>query len=274
MRPNWAVALALVALGGCGRNQAEPIGKAQDRGGVERVEADARLVGAVAASTSQLTLQLGANQAQRQPGGSTSLSVQAGGVILFTESELTRGQSATVRVDVRNSAGAKTALVDAALLPGQELRYQAQEPGYTSIHRCTRPASLHDHPNAWQLADLCEITHVHVQDPTRNSALRDRHLTTKIGLPIELRPYRSTATLAPGEELPVRLYQKGIPMPNARLTASNEAGRVIEAQTNHKGVATFAIDRPGRWVVAGQLPDEALPDGQATVRLIFEVAQP
>lgn len=201
-----------------------------------------------------------------------SLTVQAGGLISFREPEPTRGSSATVRVDVRNSAGSKTALVDAALKPGQELHYRAQEPGYTSIHRCTRPASLDEHPHAWQLADLCEITHVHVQASDRSSALRDRQLTNKIGLPIELRPYRSTAALVAGDELPVRLYHKGIPMANERLTATNDAGSRIEAQTNHKGVATFEIDRPGRWVITGALPEKELPDGEARVRLIFEVA--
>lgn len=255
-RPTWAIALALVALGGCGHQESSG-------GPVLRSKVSAR--------TGHAGPNMRAKPAALLNMGGQALTLQAGGEILFVEPAPTRGSSPTVRVDVRDSAGSKTALVESPLKPDQQIRYRADEPGYLSVHRCTRPASLDERSDAWQLADLCEISHVHVQDQQRGSALRDRHLNTKIGLPIELRPYRSTATLIPGEELPVRLYQKGVPMAQRLVLATNERGDSFEQRTNQKGVATFEINRPGRWVIQAELPDEALPSGHARVRFVFEV---
>lgn len=259
--------LALLALGGCER----AAGAASPSNAQPKLQASIQAGPSKSASRAVVKRGPEPQAASVVTLGSSALRVAAGGLISFIEPELVRGVSPTVRFDVRDSDGSKTALVATPLQPQEHVRYRANAPGYASVHRCTRPTSLDTLPNAWQLADLCEITHVHVQDAGRQSQLRDRHLTSKIGLPIELRPYRSTATLRVGEELPVRLYQKGVPMPKRLVRAMGEQGQPIEAETNRKGVATFVIDAPGRWVITAELPDDALPSGRTRVRLVFEV---
>lgn len=270
--PSWVRTLVFLALGGCG-SAGSPAGSPALGPSSSQSQPHNSVKADVVAQRPRLANEPA--QAEEPAAllalGTSALDVAAGGVISFIEPARTRGTSPTVRFDVRDSDGSKSALVQAPMEPEQQVRYDAKQPGYASIHRCTRPSSLDALPNAWQIADLCEIIHVHVQDDGRSSQLRDRHLMSKIGLPIELRPYRSTATLQVGEELPVRLYQKGVPMPEQRVFATGEQGEKLEATTNRKGVATLEISAPGRWVIESELPDDALPSGRAKVRLVFEV---
>lgn len=195
-------------------------------------------------------------------------------MIYFSEPPLTRNEERTVRFDVRDSDGSKTSLVEESLEPGEVVQYRAKRSGYASVHRCTRPASLDYHPQAWQLASMCEVVHVKVGDGQDTHQLGDRLLSTKIGLPLELRPYLSTATLVPGDALPVRVYQKGVPMPGRDLEAIGPGGQAQRVVTNHKGVGEIRIDALGQWRVQAQLEDPELPSGVGVARLVFEVQAP
>lgn len=204
-------------------------------------------------------------------GTATPLSVQLGGTIALKEAQAARGTARTVKFDVRDSDGSKTSLVDQPLEPNQRVTYRARRPGYASVHRCTRPAELDDLPDAWQIASLCEITHMRVGAPGEGDWQSDAHLTTKIGLPVELRPYRSTAQLEIGDVLPVRLYHKGMPMSGLEVIARSPKGKMSSQTTNERGVAHFEISSAGRWVIEGVVNEPALLGGEAKVRLYFDV---
>lgn len=179
------------------------------------------------------------------------------------------------KTDLRSATGSKFSLDYERLAAGKELEYRPKQPGFLSIHSCRRPASLDSRSNAWQLASYCEILHVGVLGPQGEvSFFGESQLSEKIGLPVELRPYSSTARLRPGEELSVRLYHRGIPVPGRRISAISPGGQVLEAMSNHRGVAELKIDAWGRWSVEASVVDRDLPQGEAKVRLVFDVLAP
>lgn len=214
-------------------------------------------------------LQLSATNSERS---ADPLRIAVGGDIIFKDTAGTRNESRTVRFDVRDSDGSKTALVTTSLEPGDALRYRASIQGYVSVHRCTRPRSVDAHPNAWQMVDLCEVTHVRVGEGRADGDQGDRLLSTKIGLPVELRPYLSTANLRSGDSLPVRLYQFGYPMAAHSISATSPSGQTQEVVTNKKGVSELAIDETGKWVVEARVQEKAMPSGYSIARLIFDVS--
>lgn len=217
--------------------------------------------------TKPLSLELAASLgASRLP-----LQVELGAAIAYTQAAALRSSARTVRVDVRDSDGSKTALVTQPMRPSQRVSYQTRLSGFVSVHRCTRPAALDERSDAWQIASSCEIFHVRVRGDQPPSWDADRHLTTKIGLPVELRPYVSTAFLQPGDHLPLRLYQKGRPVPGHTLTVIPPESEPFDVGTNARGVAEIEISRAGSWEVRAQLPEPALASNLAQVRLHFDV---
>lgn len=186
----------------------------------------------------------------------------------------THASDPTVRVDIKDSSGAKAALTQTPLRSDQTVNYVADVPGYLSVHTCQRPQSLDHRANAWQLASHCEIAHVAVLDDKGRRVLTDEHLTRKIGLPIELRPYASTARLGVGSELSLRLYHQGVPVAGRELVATGPSGQTQRSITEERGMGRIQIDAIGPWVVEATVSDETMPKGIASVRFVFEVPDP
>ena len=79
-----------------------------------------------------------------------------------------------------------------------------------------------------------------------------RHVTTPVGLTLEIVPERNPYALKPGEALPVRVIYEGRPLPGAlvKLTnLDNDAKPAATARTNLAGRATFNIPRRGSWLL-------------------------
>jgi uncharacterized GH25 family protein len=72
-----------------------------------------------------------------------------------------------------------------------------------------------------------------------------------LGLRLELIPGKNPYTLAPGQELPVRLLYGGAPLANAQVAAisKDQPTKQVAARTDAQGRASLRLDRPGVWLV-------------------------
>ena len=72
-----------------------------------------------------------------------------------------------------------------------------------------------------------------------------------IGLPLELVAERNPYTLAPGQELPVRLLYENRPLADALVVALNrqDPSQVLRARSDADGRVSFVLARPGMWLV-------------------------
>lgn len=172
--------------------------------------------------------------------------------------------------ELRDSDGSKRALS----IESKERSYRSHIPGYLSVHRCLQPRSLQQREDAWQLASHCEVSHIAVRNAGGRRVLKDALLTTKIGLPVELRPYHSTARLDVGQALPVRVYLRGRPQAGVEVVAHSPSGVTQRGSTNAKGALEFEIDARGQWEIRTKIPDREMPQGYATASLRFEVNSP
>jgi uncharacterized GH25 family protein len=72
-----------------------------------------------------------------------------------------------------------------------------------------------------------------------------------LGLELELVPEKNPYTLAPGQELPVRLLYRGAPLAGAKVAAvpKDQPSRQVAARTDAQGRVRLVLDRPGTWLV-------------------------
>lgn len=82
----------------------------------------------------------------------------------------------------------------------------------------------------------------------RNGAGDGAHLTRAIGVPAEFVPSVDPTMLASGQSLTVQLLAGGKPTSGAHISAVTE-GAMHSARTDANGRVTFAIDRPGAWLI-------------------------
>lgn len=84
-----------------------------------------------------------------------------------------------------------------------------------------------------------------------------------VGLSLEIVPETSPVGLAAGSDLAVRVLQDGAPVAGLPLRAarSGDAGTIV--RTDAAGRATFTLDAPGAWLVAGTaLRESAVRPGE------------
>jgi uncharacterized GH25 family protein len=76
--------------------------------------------------------------------------------------------------------------------------------------------------------------------------------TTRLGLTLEIVPERDPYQLAPGQELPVRIFFEGRPLSGALVKLTNLAADerpVATARSDSAGRARFAVPRTGEWLI-------------------------
>lgn len=76
--------------------------------------------------------------------------------------------------------------------------------------------------------------------------------TRPLGLKLEIVPERSPYLMGKSRSLPVRVYFKGQPLPNATVKLTNladDAKPVAVARTNREGRASFRIPASGQWLL-------------------------
>lgn len=199
-------------------------------------------------------------------------SLSVGEEVLLPDSSrlLESGDARESLFELRDSDGSKRALS----LESGERGYRTATPGYLSVHRCMQPRSLQHREDAWQLAHHCEVSHIAVRNAAGQRVLKDALLTTKIGLPVELRPYHSTARLEVGQALPLRVYLRGRPQAGVEVVAYSPSGSTQRGITNAKGALEFEIDALGQWEIRSEVPDSEMPSGYASASLRFELHPP
>ena len=82
----------------------------------------------------------------------------------------------------------------------------------------------------------------------RNGSGPGAHLTRPAGLLAEFVPEADPTSIRPGAPLTVQLLVNGSPVANAPVSAVSDSA-VVDAHTDGEGRATFAIDRPGAWMI-------------------------
>ena len=78
----------------------------------------------------------------------------------------------------------------------------------------------------------------------------DRSWAEPLGLALELAPEADPTALPAGDALGVRLLWQGKPLPDLAVGVVAEgAGKALMLRTDRDGRVSFAVDRPGRWMV-------------------------
>jgi uncharacterized GH25 family protein len=72
-----------------------------------------------------------------------------------------------------------------------------------------------------------------------------------LGLRLELIPEKNPYTLAPGQDLPVRLLYGGAPLVGAKVAAvpKDQPSRQVAQRTDAQGRVRLRLERPGVWLV-------------------------
>lgn len=143
-----------------------------------------------------------------------------------------------------------------------ELLYLFEEPGYAMVILAAGPGSSKDQPDSVTQTPYCCKLLVRVdpaapEQSTDRQSLKSPGLTAKVGMKIEVCPYRDPMLLSPeaienGADLPVRVYFEGASQAHAKVTAFGPNGEQQTRTTDTKGIAHFKITAPGRWVVRYQ----------------------
>lgn len=94
----------------------------------------------------------------------------------------------------------------------------------------------------------------HVKALLQVGDARSRDFAAELDYPAELVPLANPYALAPGAELQVRALVDGEPVANQLVLAGGETpeGAAMpeqEGRTDDRGIASFTLDRPGRWYV-------------------------
>ena len=100
-----------------------------------------------------------------------------------------------------------------------------------------------------------------------------------IGLPLELVAERNPYTLAPGQELPVRLIYENRPLADALVVALNrqDPSQMLKERSDAEGRVRFVLPRSGMWLIKAvhmvPAPDQAHADWASLwASLTFELS--
>jgi uncharacterized GH25 family protein len=72
-----------------------------------------------------------------------------------------------------------------------------------------------------------------------------------LGLTLEVVPEKNPYTLGAGQELPVRLLYRGVPLASAQVEAvpKDQPSRLVSGRTDRQGRIRLRLDKPGTWMV-------------------------
>jgi uncharacterized GH25 family protein len=110
-------------------------------------------------------------------------------------------------------------------------------------------------------------------------------ITSKTGQKVEVLPLVDPTRVAPGDDLPVRVYYEGIKVAKARVTASvvpTAGGDPINLEAAHPtdehGTTRFRVSQGGTWTIRFVHEPPAGPSGDISIQryvaeLIFNVAE-
>ena len=96
-------------------------------------------------------------------------------------------------------------------------------------------------------------------------------MTRPLGLTLEIVPDRNPYALRAGEELPVRVYYRGAPLPGARVTMTDlraDDRPAAVRRTDGQGRARFPM-RPGAWMLNVVWSNPSERDPRADFETIF-----
>jgi len=155
----------------------------------------------------------------------------------------------SVRLGVRTTDGSGS-LARRPLPPSAELELELVSPGCSLVEADLAPAAAaaKARPLATHCAKvlLCRSS----GDPERDRAARRDAaalVTAKTGSRIEIRPLFNPLQLAPGADLPVRLYFGGAAVAGATVTAHGPGGALVTAASDGVGIANLTIPDRGAW---------------------------
>lgn len=126
-------------------------------------------------------------------------------------------------------------------MKGQEFTDYLKEEGLDSVIAARQKAGEADKTTKERYARYAKIA-------VRNGAGPGAHLTRPVGVPAEFVPAVDPTALRAGQSLTVQLLTGGKPVRGATVSAVTE-GAARRQQTDGDGRVTFAIDRPGAWLI-------------------------